>query len=390
MRHEVAHVGHELLSVPHALISGAVVPYLLDRGLLTPAHVVDGDVTVTEASRRNRNFTVTTAGGPGFLLKQGVGTERILTVGNEALAYRLVGEALERMGARPVLARCFGFDDDAHILVLELVPDALNLRAYHQQSGRFSTAIAARLGDAISSVHRAVTPGTHTGASSRAPWTLALIHVPDLSVLREISMGNLHLIRVVQQFPEFSELLQSMHEAWSPTTLIHGDLKWDNCLVSPVARPRVSRVHLVDWELAAVGDPSWDVGSMLAEYLAGWVFSMPIAGDGTPEEMIRLARWPLERLQPAIASFWRAYADGWGWDPATEDERLLRSVRYAGVRLVQTAFEHLQGASALTAPSVCLLQLSLNTLKRPREAATRLLGLSASRAHTEPWTALAA
>jgi hypothetical protein len=60
---------------------------------------------------------------------------------------------------------------------------------------------------------------------------------------------------------------------------------------------------------------------------------------------------------------------------ATAEQWLLRAVQYAGARLLQTAYELMQTAIQLTGNAVCLLQVSLNFLQRPREAAAHVLGL---------------
>jgi hypothetical protein len=50
-------------------------------------------------------------------------------------------------------------------------------------------------------------------------------------------------------------------------------------------------------------------------------------------------------------------------------------MRYAGARLVQTAYEQMRWEIELTADMIYLLQLSLNVLHRPLEAAVQLLGI---------------
>jgi Ser/Thr protein kinase RdoA (MazF antagonist) len=59
-----------------------------------------------------------------------------------------------------------------------------------------------------------------------------------------------------------SELLAAGAAAWHPECLVHGDLKWDNCLVE------ADRVRVIDWELSGLGDPAWDVSCVIAEQLA--------------------------------------------------------------------------------------------------------------------------
>ena len=64
---------------------------------------------------------------------------------------------------------------------------------------------------------------------------------------------------------------------------------------------------------------------------------------------------------------------------ANRDEWLLRSVRYAGAKLVQAAFEQTQAQTHLTSTALCMLQLSFNILQRPLDAAIHLLGIPMGR-----------
>ena len=73
--------------------------------------------------------------------------------------------------------------------------------------------------------------------------------------------------------------------------------------------------------------------------------------------------------------FWQAYVRQMGLEDRVAWEWLLRSVCYAAARLVQTAFEQSQGAVQLTGNALCFLQVSLNMLQRPDEAAVHLLGI---------------
>jgi thiamine kinase-like enzyme len=153
-------------------------------------------------------------------------------------------------------------------------------------------------------------------------------------------------------------------------------MRWDNCVVfGRLGSRRKTRLKIVDWELASVGDPCWDVGSVFNDYLSCWLLSIPITGEAPPDRFFELARYPLERMQPAIHAFWQAYIRQMKLDSATPAQWLVRTVKYVGARLVQTAFEQMRMSMQLTGNIVCFLQLSLNIMQRPQEAIVHLLGI---------------
>jgi hypothetical protein len=77
---------------------------------------------------------------------------------------------------------------------------------------------------------------------------------------------------------------------------------------------------------------------------------------------------------------WAAYVRTAGLDePAAADLR-VRVARYAGLKLLQIALEHVQDAAESTMTAATLVQLGANMLLRPDAAASVLLGLGADEA----------
>jgi hypothetical protein len=366
-----------------------IAQYLLQRGLITAHSIVDEELHVVDASRRNTNFKVYTEQGPSFLLKQSVGQNKIETLDREAAFYRLafpptldsqpstLNSDLDRY-----LPRFYDYDSETHVLVLELVRGAENLLQFHTRRGRFPTTLGRALGRALGTLHNQ-TGNSEAASMLRTPhsalhtphWILS-IHKPVHGALRELSGANLKLIKVVQQDPEYCRLLDELRDEWRADILIHRDIKWSNCIVfAPPGSGRKTRLKLVDWELSSLGDPCWDTGSVFGQYLSFWLLSVPVSGQEPPELAIPFARYPLSKMQPAMRAFWQSYVQRMGLDATAEDEWLLRSVRYSAARLLQTAYEQGQESAQINSYMVCLLQLSLNILKRPHQAATSLLGI---------------
>lgn len=349
--------------------------YLLDRKLLSKSDIVDQEVTIVPVSRRNRSFKVVVKNSTSYLLKQGVGFQRSQSVGNEARVYRFLDSQIASAFRIPEsVPKYYGYDDVHSLLIVECYPEAENFREYHSRINRFPRAIAGKLGKAIGKIHEI--GSRYPSSEASVPWALSMLLLPHIDLLREVSASNIQLIKIVQKFAEFSELLGELRDSWTRTALIHGDLKWENCLVVSKNGSKSRALGIVDWELAGLGDPLWDVGCIFADYLAHWVFSMPVTPNSQPEELVRLARWPLEEMHPACRAFWNDYL---GQVHRDREQAMIKSVRYAGGRLLQTAFEHLQGSNFLSGHAVCLLQLSLNMMKQPTEAATQLLGLERDR-----------
>lgn len=358
------------------LSARTVVPYLLQQGALAAEAVVEGDVMVVEVPRRNRNYKVVRLQGHGLFVKQIASWDAvsIATLQREAACYRLAASSAELQQLAALLPRFGFYDPQRHVLVIELLTEGEDLAAYHRRRGQFPEAVAARLGEALGGYHRhGRLPARADGFPRAVPWVLSFPEQAE--VAGALSPANRQLLDVLQRHAGFHAALGELRAQWRPICLIHGDMKWDNCLVVPrSADADEVEIKVVDWELADLGDPCWDVGAIFQAYLAFWIFSMPMR-QLPPARLLALAEHPLERMQPAIGAFWQAYRRARELDAGAADATLQLSMRYAAARMIQTAYEAMFQQPQLTPAMYLLLQMSLNVLTRPREAAQDLLAL---------------
>lgn len=350
------------------------VPYLLRRGL-RPSRVVDGNVVVEDASSRNPNLRVLSAGGPGYLLKQADGPEAVAALAHEARVCRLL-RSIPGGRVRRFLPAPGAFDRREGLLVVELLPGARDLREHQRRIGRFPPWVAATVGRAMAALHTD-TRDRLRRLPSRSPWILA-IHHPDLALYREMSGASVELVKAVQGQPELCRALDELRQGWRPSALLHHDLRWENVLVcGSRAGGERRRVKIVDWELAGRGDPCWDVGCALSEYFASWLLAGALLEP--PGGFAPARGFPLAAMQPALAACWRTYALGMRLDAARSARWLVRSLRYTAARLVQTAYEHAQLSSGLGPELVRLLQFAANVMSRPAEASVHVAGIRLSK-----------
>jgi hypothetical protein len=356
----------------------AVVPFLLKRGLIQDWMVVDRDLRVVDVSRRNHNFKFIDDAGPGYFLKHGAPGEAARAVAHEAQLYHwFFGHPSFAMLA-PLLPRCSFYEADSSTLVLELMEESQSLYEYHWRHRGLSRALGRALGDALGTIH-GLTACVAASATSERPVPrpaarFLLLHRPDLDAFVTASCGSLEVVKVVQRSEDLCGLLDRLNQEWRESCVIHGDLRWDNCQVAS-GNARRPHVQFVDWEMGGIGDPCWDVGTVFSECLSTWLLSTPVTRETAPDDFLPLARFPLRKMQPAMRAFWRSYVRRMAVDDSVSTEWLRRSVQYAGARLIQTAYEGMQRETRLTANVIYMLQLSLNVMDRPSEAAAILLGI---------------
>ena len=356
-----------------------LVELLSRRALLNPAALLDGELRITRIDRRNQNYRIEGTGGRELFVKRGTASGLTGTLEREAAIYQLLGKPPFTTDFARYLPSLLGYDSVARVLILECLPNAEDLQAYHLRSGRFPDRLATALGTGLASLHRS----TRRLATTRRDDSPKLVRptvfnlaAPRIEVLREASAVNLNVIRIVQKHALFLREFAQLSSEWRTDSLIHGDVKLSNCLgyrKSP--KGRVHGVKWIDWEFAGLGDPRWDVGSVFTSYLALWVCSIPIPRSDKPELLLDSARISLATVQRNLRCFIRSYLEAAALETPSVRAWISSCVRMAGARLVQTAYEFAAGASELTAPVLTLLQMALNVLERPERAAIELLGL---------------
>jgi aminoglycoside phosphotransferase (APT) family kinase protein len=365
----------------------SVTQFLLDRGLLDRSSIIDGTLAIQSVARRNRNIKVDGPRGIGYLIKQ---PDESAEHGHDTLRvaaefHRLCQEEPDLAEVARIVPRML-FDDPEHaVSVFELIPEALSLWPRSEaEDGLALVARAARpLGEALGTLHRVFSRADWADDPRLAwlprstPWVLS-IHKPGLDVLADLSAANQQMLRVLQAPGGPGERLDRLRSSWRSENLIHGDIRFDNVVVSePEGDQQLAPIGLwiADWETARFGDPAWDLAGALQDFLVLWVFSMPLSEDMPAGEIIANARIPLEDLRRSIRALWSGYRRQAGMAPAAADQFLLRAVAFSAARLIQTASELSHQADQLAGRAVILLQLSANLLTEPELGQLQLYGI---------------
>jgi len=133
------------------------IPYLMNKRLIDPDAVIDGELTVTSAARRNRNLRVEAPTG-GYLIKQPDDPTQggHYTLRAETSFYSFCQQEPTAAAMAEVLPRLVFFDPDRSLLALELLSGATPLWQRFWATGpqAFPFEIGRQVGRALGVVHR--------------------------------------------------------------------------------------------------------------------------------------------------------------------------------------------------------------------------------------------
>lgn len=365
-----------------ALSVDEAVPYLLGRGLLTPAEIVAGEVRARSATYRHRHLSIergSGGGGRGFVVKQ---IEPSLA--DADASFRIEELFYRRCRDEPLLAPLAPFvappcliDGDRRLLVFDLLAGARSLDNALAKDAELPAAPHAALGRALGALHRAGAalvrnPG-FADLERRRP-AIFTLHRPKLASAARISGAQRRLLTILQEHPEIGRGLDAAAQRWvgaddPGATLVHGDVRSKNVLVMPPDAGGEA-IRLIDWELLGIGDPAWDVAGALQDLLDLWIRGLPLDPALSGGERVEQAKCPLADFHPLFAAFRASYAAVAG------DSVFDRAVPFSAVRLLQTAWEWAQDVAELPAPAVMTLQVGANILADPERARAELYGFA--------------
>jgi hypothetical protein len=360
------------------LTSSNLVHYLVGRGTIARSSVVEGDFEVHELDGRNRCFKVLRKNDPSLFVKQikVVDDLNVQCLEREATCYRLAASDPRFAALAKLTPRFIDYDAARFTVIVELLPDSEDLRDCHRRLGSFPVEIARALGRGLGALHSTVGGEFAASAdvavlSKETPWILSVHHSTD----REAGTDGT-LTRIVREDHDWQLSLDSIRQAWQCETLIHGDLKWDNCIVFPDAAGRPA-VRLVDWEMAGFGDAAWDVGSVFQAYWSIAILTALREQPTIPAKVSEVFESGIDSVRPAVREFWQAYVSARQWSAASVSDHLSRCVRCGATRMMQTTFEYAAAIGQVNDRALALFHVSRDLLRDSPRGVSEFLGPAA-------------
>jgi thiamine kinase-like enzyme len=339
---------------------------LIKHSLISAEQLCRG-VTIGRRPGRHAVFAVTGPSFPQYFAKVGSGSHPG-SVRFEADVYRALAQDPDLISCLPGLALSATIVSGLSLLVVEAVPGK-PLDSFRPADQTKSFSPAAYLGSILAKVHTSPVRGPAPLASRPSILSDSFLSL-DLQIRNSLSAAAVEAVEIARTFPEFYVLLNGLRAEWCESALTHGDVKRINYIVSYQADetdPVSAGAVLIDWELGGIGDPAWDVGSVIADCLLQSLDRLELNAKGDA------ILGNHEKTQTVISEFWESYIAEMSISGV--EATLLRATRYSAARLFQTTVERAQLASSLSQEDIYALQMSWNILANPLEAIRSLFGM---------------
>jgi hypothetical protein len=316
------------------LLVDNVAAYLIERGLL-PSEYLGSKVIVEDVSRRNKNFRVL-APHLGFMIKQARVAQDIPRLQREASCYEMARSDEELCRLMPPLLT---YDAEANILVTKLASNAESLADRNKRGGDISPRFGEKLGEALGRHHaRAVSAFESRKVMPPFPRHVPFVlNVATLALEGRRYLGPLaaRLNELIRRKPDLRRALDTFRAQWRRDCLMHGDVSWENVVVSSAHEP-IADLLIVDWEMADIGDSGWDVGVVLRSFLAAWILARQATWNKA-EVTLGPAPPSIPTTRALALAFWTSYARARGFDSTNSRFELERGMQFAALQMVFVA-----------------------------------------------------
>jgi len=276
---------------------------VVDRQLITAEQVHRHGLRARDLSHSNGVALVEAGHGRGFAVKD-MRRLREQEQGSPEREVALYRVASRRATLRPFTAELLHYDPEGEVMILEALLTSRRLDRMTGSRHVLDPEIARWLGEALATWHREAASVDELEPAD--PWMLHIDQDRRLEVLDR----DRRLAEVTERILSDSaarRIPARVRQAWRSETVIHGDIRFANVMVctSPPA------IRFIDWETSGRGDPAWDLGAAIQEYLSvclggGHEDPFPAARpavrallDGYEEAAERAPTW--RRLAPFVA-----------------------------------------------------------------------------------------
>lgn len=352
------------------LTADTLIPYLLQKGVLSQSDLLYGDWCVLQGDSRRPVLRVARLGGRGWIVKQPslLDGNHVAMLDREAAFFQLAGEIPWARSLKALLPKFRLYDPGVHALIVEQLAHDTGFDYLRRDAAQPET-FGRLLGKALAAIHIVISKRNATAdmLSERLPWILQ-INSSDLEEMQKPSVRR--MVELVRREPELTDALVRLKGEWRNETIIHGDAKLDNVLVRMARRPRV---WFVDWAFSGIGDPAWDVGTIVHSCLMVWLHGIPFKREQSFDEALQKATLPLALARTFIKAFISAYHDARQLRNSAARNFARRAFLYAGAALVQTAVASARIQDELTTRQLAVIQTASHMLKDPDDTLQEFL-----------------
>lgn len=198
-----------------------------------------------------------------------------------------------------------------------------------------------------------------------------------------IPTDALKFFRFYQRYPEIGEAIESLNHSFTRDCVVHNDPRFANFLLHDTqsfnalqGQSVEAKVQLIDWEKWTWGDPSYDLGRLIANYLKLWLKSLPVSANLDLATTLSRATVPLAAVQPSIEALIRAYLEKFPQILIYRPDFLTQLMRFTGLGLIRQVQLYISHKHPLGNVEMAMVQVAKSLLCQPEASIPTVFGQS--------------
>jgi len=353
-----------------------VYQYLHKRQLINEHDVIKGHFMVLPVKTRNTIMKILVKPHNSLFVKQ---MDSDLISNNlflrEIKAYNLFKNNIEFAPLAFIVPELLDYDDENNILVTELLYNSKNLYEYYMLTKNFDIDLAYGQAEILSACH--IIPDSKTDISAfpkTLPWVLQL----DKYDANQFFLNNefsANIIQLIKENHVLQNTLIDLAASWQYTHFIHGDVKWINFLITE--DDGIFKQTLIDWELADIGDPLWDVAGLIQSYITVWLLGFDNNNPSSYELPNYMQPYDIKNTQSSAQAFLYKYMQLKEYPESYYAVFLTKVMQLTAARIIQTSVEGITYNSKIEANNMRCIQLAFNIMNDPIAALNELFNIKA-------------
>lgn len=357
-----------------------IVPYLIKKKIIDSKCIVENDLEISYTAGRNNNFQILRKKSPSYILKQAESNEvSKKSLKKEAQLYFMMNNDNDFNSLKFIFPKFLFFDPALHILSTKYVKNSKSLYYYllNDDVKKFQS-LFAFFGKLMAKYHSNFTKFLNSPKflifTTTKPFTIPPPY-PTSGIFQNSNLAVIEFHKIIQQYPELCKFLENPFHDWKNETIIHGDIRFSNLLISHIKNSSEHSIKLIDWEFSTTGDPAWDIGGVFQELVDLWLSFVSVNSHNERKDLVTSEKFSLSEIQSLLKSFWLEYVRYKHLKDNQINSLLDKSKRFCVARMIQTAIESINMQGKITNKALLMLQTSLNILNKPSSASKSLFGI---------------
>ncbi|MCC0175554.1 aminoglycoside phosphotransferase family protein [Waterburya agarophytonicola K14] len=381
-----------------SLSSHNVWQYLQARNICSSTEISPSAIKPKDC--KNFNLLVSFSDNCHYLVKQECWDTQGKTKGEfqqEWLIQRLVRHFPQLNCLQNVISEAIDYDRDNSIIVFNYLNNYCDLANFYDQHQIFPTAIATALGETLATIHRLTFKQNNYRDFLAKDSNYNLQKQPNLlkylsrikpELIGKVGEDAFKFYRLYQREVVIGEAIAQLEKKWLPCCLTHRDFRLANILVSLSCQAALNEaelislskrkdeaiIRIIDWERFSWGDPAFDLGTIIANYLKLWLGSLIVGTDIDIRTTLSLATTPLAFIQPSLVALTNSYLAAFPEITHHNSDFLTKAIQFAGYHLIELILAKIEYREPFDNTGICLLQIAKMLLCHPQESMMTVFG----------------